>query len=391
MKKATKTLVLGSVLPVMLALPAAVQAETEASFGGFIKADMMWSDYSAQTRAGNVGDDFLVPSTIAVGPDKGNSGVFDAHAKTSRIWFKTVTKTDAGSIKSYIEADFNASGDERLTNQSAQGLRHAFLDWSYSDTGSILMGQTWGTFFNVGALPEAVDFIGPTSGSLFNRQMQLRWTKKTANGGSIMLAAENPSSDLDDGGSGVSGANFDNSEMPDLVARYNGKAGGLSYSAAVVLRDIAYESSNGALDDSDMGVAFSFSGAYMLGNGDDLKFAVNHGNLGRYIALDAIGDGVIEANGDIDLIDVTGGFVAYRHHWNKQLRSTISYATSTADNSNMAVADLTESVTNAYVNIMYSPIPKLTFGAEYMVAERETESGADGDLTRIQFMGKFVF
>jgi len=364
------------------------KANTTYSFGGFIKADAMWSEHSDQQRAGNVGDDFLVPSTIKAGGGSKGDKVFDAHAKTSRVWLKTVTDTDVGPIKSYIEFDFNASSDERLTNQSSNGLRHAFVDWQYSDTASLLAGQTWSTFFNVGALPEAVDFIGPTSGSLFNRQTQLRWTKKVGDG-SIMLSAENPSTGLNDGGSGISGSSFDDSTMPDLVARYNGKAGNLSYSTAVIGRDIAYKS--GAMDDDVYGVAVSVSGKYLFDNGDDVKFMVNHGNLGRYIALQAFRDGAVEADGDIELLDVTGGFVAYRHLWTEKLRSTVSYAMASADNASSTAVTTTESISNASINLMYSPTKPLTFGIEYMMADRELENGVDGDLKRLQFMTKYVF
>jgi len=364
---------------------------TTMDFGGFIKADAMWTEFSDAKRAGSVADDFLVPSLIAVGNgDNGGDAYFDAHAKHSRLWFKTQTNTSAGAVTSYLEMDFNSTeGNERITNQNASGLRHAFLNWDYSTTGSLLAGQTWSTFFNVGALPEAVDFIGPTSGTLFNRQLQVRWTKKTAAGGSFMLAAENPSVGFYDGGGGVDGNNLDDSTMPDLVARYNGKAGNFDYSAAAIVREIAYDNLN--RDDSDTGFALSLSGKYAFDNGDDIKFMLSHGNLGRYIALNAFRDGVVEADGSIDLIDVTGGFVAYRHWWSEKVRSTFSYAMSTADNPDSALADLTETVSNSSVNLLYSPTKSLTLGAEFIYADREVESGLEGDMTRLQFMGKLAF
>ncbi|TMP26646.1 porin, partial [Pseudoalteromonas rubra] len=42
-------------------------------------------------------------------------------------------------------------------------------------------------------------------------------------------------------------------------------------------------------------------------------------------------------------------------------------------------------------NLLYSPVKKLTFGVEFKHAERETESGADGDLDRLQFSAKYAF
>lgn len=363
---------------------------TRFQYGGFIKVDGLWSKHSDQQRANNVGDDFLVPSTIAVGDGtNGGDAVMDTNAKFSRLWFKTRSDTSAGLVTSYIEMDFNGSNDERLTNQSSNGLRHAFVSWDYSDSSSLLLGQTWSTFFNVGALPEAIDFIGPTSGSLFVRQTQARWTHKLDGGGSFMFAAENPSVSLYDAGGGYAANDIDDSVIPDLIARYNGKAGDLSYSIAAMGREIAYDA--GAIDESDYGFGLSLSGKWMLGNGDDLKFMVSHGNLGRYIALNAFRDGGVEADGSLELTDVTGGYIAYRHHWNDQWRSTFSYAMSTADNSSDIIADVTETVANANINLMYSPTKALSFGAEYIYAEREVESGLDGDLDRLQFMGKWAF
>lgn len=367
-----------------------IKKGTRFQYGGYIKMDGIWSQQSDQQRSNNVGDDFLVPSTIAVGDgDNKGDAVFDSNAKFSRLWFKTQTETSAGLVTSYIETDFNGSNDERLTNQSVNGLRHAFVNWDYSDTDSLLMGQTWSTFFNVGALPETIDFVGPTSGTVFIRQTQARWTHKMGDGASLMLSAENPSVSMYDAGGGYAANDIDDSSIPDLIARYNGKAGNFSYSLAAMAREIGYDS--GAQSDDEMGLGLSLSGKYVFENGDDVKFMVNHGNLGRYVALNAFRDAAVDVDGDVDLIDVTGGYIAYRHHWNEKLRSTFSYAMSSADNSSDILADVTETVSNANINVMYSPTQKLTLGAEFIYAEREVESGLDGDLERLQFMGKWAF
>lgn len=373
----------------LLLSPVVQAAETDYSFGGFIKLDALFSQHSDQQRAGNVGDDFLVPSTIAVG-DGSNKGdvIFDTNSKLSRLWFKTVTMTDVGEVKSYIEMDFNGGADERITNQSSTGLRHAFFSWKNSEDSSLLAGQTWSTFFNVATLPESVDFIGPTSGTIFIRQAQLRYTQALGNG-RWMVAAENPSVGLYDAGSGFDDNQVDSSAIPDLIARYDGSAAGINYSAAAMVRQINYD--DGANDDSKVGYGITASGKYVFNNGDDLKFMLSQGQLGRYIALNAFRDGAVEANGDVELITSMGGFIAYRHMWSEKLRSTLSYAYSQADNPNNLVADVTKSVSNTNVNLMYSPTKNLTFGGEYFIAQREVESGADGDLNRLQFTSKWVF
>jgi hypothetical protein len=262
------------------------------------------------------------------------------------------------------------------------------MAWDYADDASFLAGQTWSTFFNVGALPEAVEFIGPTSGSLFNRQTQVRWTKKTGNG-SFMFALENPSTSLADAGSGIEGSDFDDNAIPDIVARYNGQSGGHSWAISAIGREIGVDSAGA--DESDFGIGVNLAGKVVFANGNDLKYSIATGNLGRYIALNAFRDGGIDAAGNLDLTSVTGGYVAYRHHWNEKLRSTIQYALSTASLANGLAATNTEKVQNFNVNLMYSPTPKLTFGGELISASRELENGQDGDLTRFQVMAKYAF
>ncbi|MBL4828109.1 MAG: porin [Spongiibacteraceae bacterium] len=361
---------------------------TQFFYGGFIKMDAMWSDYSGGERSNNsLGDEILLPSTIPIGGPDGATR-FDSHVKTSRFYFKTSTQSEMGLLKTHIELDLlTSTGNERVSNSSNTRLRHAYLAWDYAEDASVLVGQTWSTFFNVGALPETLDFIGPTSGTVFNRQTQLRWTKKL-DGGSFMLAAENPSSGFYDGGVGFDGNNFDDNSMPDIVARYNLKSGPFAYSVALLGREISYD--EGVNDDS-YGVGLSVSGKYLFDNGDDLKFMFSHGALGRYIALNAFRDGTLLVDGSIDVMDVSGGFIAYRHLWSKKLRSTVSYAKAEADLSNVVAANTTSNVSNFNLNLIYSPFAKLSVGGEYIDAERQIQSGAKGDMKRLQFTVKYAF
>ncbi len=361
---------------------------TSFTYGGFVKIDGMYSDYKDGPRPGNIGDEILVPSLIPIGAE-GEGAHFDSTVKTSRFFFKTATETDAGLLKSHIEIDFlSGGGDERISNSTNPRIRHAFLDWDYADDASVRIGQTWSTFFNVGALPEAVDFIGPTSGTVFNRQAQIRWTKKL-DGGSFNFALENPSTSLADGGSGIVNSDFDDNTIPDIVARYNKTTGNHSWSIAAVGREIGLDS--GGMDETDFGVGVNVAGVYKFENGNDFKYSFATGNLGRYVALNAFRDGGIDANGELDLTSITGGYVAYRHRWNEKWRSTLTYALSVADLANGLAATNTERVSNLNLNLMYSPTPKLTFGGEIITANRELENGAEGDLTRLQVTAKYAF
>jgi hypothetical protein len=369
---------------------------TKFTYGGFVQLDAIHSEYS-EGKPNNLIEDFYVPSLVPVEPASGNADSYNStnfSAKTSRFFFTTATKTDAGLISSRVELDFilSGQGDERISNSWSPRLRHAFVNWEYDKGSSLLAGQSWSTFFNVGALPDVYDFVGP-AGTIFVRQPQIRWTM-----GGLQLALENPATRLNDAnGSTV----YDNGQQaPDVIARYNGNMGDMSWSAAAMGRQLRYEnrSDGGAIeDDSDdqFGYALSLSGKWMLGK-DDLRFMVNFGDaLGRYMGLNAFNDGYIKADGSIETFDQWGGFIAYQHYWSDRWRSTFSVSAAGADNpdtSDYAGADgLAKQYQSAHVNLSWLPAPKLAIGGELIFANKELEDGRDGDMSRVQFSVKYGF
>ncbi|GAA5315676.1 MAG: hypothetical protein AseanaTS_08810 [Candidatus Pelagadaptatus aseana] len=178
---------------------------TRFQYGGYIKMDMTSTDTTEIPH-------YFHPNSIGIEDEASGEREFGTSAKQSRFWLKGNHETSAGDIVSYIEMDFTGGDDqERLTNNNASRLRHAFLKWNYSEDSSLLAGQFWSTFMNTGAYPETLDWVGPTSGIVFIRQQQLRWTTKMG-GGSFMLAAENPFSYVD-------GDLDDTTDTPDLVVR----------------------------------------------------------------------------------------------------------------------------------------------------------------------------
>ncbi|MDN3392666.1 DcaP family trimeric outer membrane transporter [Pseudoalteromonas sp. APC 3691] len=369
------------------AATAAKIGDTEFTYGGYIKLDAMWSDYSAGAPAGsNVGRDFYVPSTLTVGDDNDSDAVFDMHARESRFNFGTSTLMDNGkTVKTKIELDFLASapgGNERVSNSYAPRVRHAFISYD-----GWLFGQTWSNFQNVGALPEALDFIGPAEGTVFVRQTQVKYTT-----GAWSFSLENPESTITtfDNKAGVM-AVTDDASLPDFTARYTHKADWGNLVVAALARQLTYKV--GAIDADETSFGVSASGMVKLGE-DNFKFMLTQGKgLGRYVGVN-VAHGAVLNGDDLDAIDSTSGFVAYQHKWNSQWRSTFLYSFFSADNNTDLLAisgDPTESSQSYSANILYSPVKRLTFGAELKHAERETESGVDGDLDRLQFSVKYSF
>lgn len=368
-----------------LSLPAfaANLSDTTVKYGGYVKLDAIWSDFSDGTLgAGHIGRDFYIPGTTPVTATSQEDAVFDMHARQSRFNFATATKLDDGSsIKTKIEIDFiaTAGGNERVSNSYTPRIRQAFVTYK-----GWLFGQAWSNFQNVGALPETLDFVGPAEGTVFARQSMVKYTA-----GAFSFSAENPESTVTvkDKGRVVT----DDAGMPDFTARYTHKGDWGNFVVTALARQLTYKA--GPADETETSFGISASGRVNFGK-NNLKFMVTQGKgLGRYVGLN-IAHGAVYDGQDLHAIDSTSGFVGYQHHWNDKLRSTFLYSFFSADNDTSLLGitgDPTESSTSYSANLLYSPVKKLTFGAEYKVGTRETQSGLDGDLDRIQFSAKYVF
>lgn len=349
-------------------------------FGGYVKLDTIFSDYSGGSVAsGNIGRDFYIAGTVPVG-DSGESYT-DMHAKESRINFKSTHNLDNGAtINTMLEMDFLATndGNERVSNSYAPRLRHAFFTYN-----KWLFGQTWMTFFNVGALPENLDFVGPAESTIFGRQAMIRYTT-----GNWQFAAENPETTITPYGGGGRIVADDNL-VPDLVARY--KLG--SVTIAGIVRELAYDSSAAGIDDSTWGYGISLSGKHMIGDKDDFRWMASAGSgMGRYMGLNTANGAVLDADGNLEAIDSMGIFGSFRHFWNEKWRSNLTLGYLSVDNdTDLTGMGVTSDATSLHVNLIYSPVPKMDFGIEYMHANREIESGIDGDLDRIQFSAKYAY
>jgi len=377
------------------ARPGRDSSGTVFDYGGYVQLDTILSHYG-EGRPDKLMDDLFVPSLIPVESAAGDSDGFNSlnmHAKTSRFFFKTRTETDAGTISSHIELDFllSGQGDERVSNSFSSRVRHAIVSWDYAENKSLMAGQYWSTFFNVAALPDYLDFVGP-AGTVFERQPQIRWT-----GGPLQLAIENQTSRINvpEGGSRIN----DGEVMPDLVARYNGRSDNLSWSVAGILRQLSYEvratPQSEISSDEAWAYALSVSGKWQ-GERDDLRFMANVGpGLGRYIGLNAFNDGYVDSDGNIDTIHQWGAVLAYRHYWSPQWRSTLGLSASGADNPSqndfLAAGELAKRYRSMHVNLNYLPAPRLQIGGELMYGYKELEDGRDGDMSRLQFAVKYAF
>ncbi len=359
--------------------------KTRVTYGGYVKLDVITERTSGgQVPSGSIARDFLIPGAIPVG---GEASGFDTDFSARQTRFFLKTETDVGDdhkIGSHIELDFmvTSGGDERISNSFAPRVRQAYITFD-----NWLFGQTWSTFQDVSALPEAMDFIGPTPGTVFDRQPMIRYT----NGG-LQIALEQPETTITTptGARIVAG----DDSLPDMVVRYNHKGEFGHLTAAAIGRVLRVnEDDFGLINDSSFGYGVSLSGKLNVGERDDFKFMATAGEgLGRYIGLNIVNDAAVRADGSLAPIATYSGFAAYRHFWNDKWRSTLSGSYFKADNPVLLTTGLvTDESWNLFGNLVYSPVAPLDIGIEYMYAKRRIEDGASGNLQKVQMSAKYKF
>lgn len=357
------------------------------SFGGFVKLDAMLTDTNAGEIAdGSAGRMFYLPSTIPVGGVDEAHADIDTHAMFSRFWFASDGEVQGHKTRAYLEFDLFGGGMSNLGNQASTNTHGVTLRQAYVTWDKWLAGQTWSNFQDVAALPDAVDFVGPTEGTTFVRQAQVRYTS-----GPFSVALENPQT-LANAYRSTTRTISDDGSLPDLTARWTSKGDWGHFSVAGIARQLRHDTATTSASDTGYGV--SVSGKYNLGKSDDVRYMLTAGRgIGRYVAFGLGADGVLDATGgELDGIGVLAGFVSWRHVFNPKLRGNLMFSRAQLDNdTDWTGFGVTESAQSVHANLIYSPFPKLDIGAELIWGNREVESGADGDLRRLHTTVKYSF
>jgi hypothetical protein len=366
---------------------AADEPGTTYKFGGYVKFDAMFTDYSDGAPTGTSGGNSLIrqfyfPAQLPVGDGSADDDITaDFQARETRLNFRADTLTEGGDkITAFVEMDFflDPDANEVISNSYQPRLRHAFIKYN-----KWTFGQTWSTFQDVTVLPEALDFVGPAESTTFIRQSQIRYTT-----GNLELAVENPETF-------VSGGDRQLSSIPDLIGRYSFKMAGGSYiRVAALVRNLKIQDTGNGSQEDETAYGISGSAKFVFGGGADIRAMVTFGDgVGRYLGLAFVPDGYVDENtGAIATAEALGAFVSLRVPWNDKWRSNFMVGSTSIDyDDDVQAAGLNDTATSFHVNLIYRPVPKLDIGAELIYAERELVNGTDGDMTRLQFSAKYAF
>ncbi|MEM9838335.1 MAG: DcaP family trimeric outer membrane transporter [Pseudomonadota bacterium] len=361
-----------------------MSGDTEVVLGGYIKLDASVTEFTGgELPTSSLGRDFYIPGLVPVGGE-GSDPVIDFNPRESRFFFGFNTQNNGHKIGGKLEFDFQVTsdGNERVSNSFTPRMRQAFVtidNW--------LLGQTWSTFQDVAALPDNLDFIGPTEGTVFDRQPMIRYTK-----GPIQIAIEQPETEITTatGGRMMPGDDL----LPDLALRYNAKGDYGHVTVAGILRQLKAGSDVTGMDDEvAYGWGVSASGKLKMGSKDDFRFMATYGEgIGRYVGVNIVNDAALQADGSLETIPTTSGFISYRHFWNNQWRSNLTLGYFEADNPvQLTSGAVTDTVTSIHANLIYSLTSKIDVGVELIRADRELENGDDGAMNKIQFSAKYGF
>lgn len=368
---------------------------TTINIGGYIKTVVTFSRWDDGVVAANsLGRDFYLPSAIPVGGIR-ESIDNDFSAKQTRLWLNLSTDVSGRLLKGYIEADFQTApgiqASERTTNGYNLALRRAFMQY-----GKLTIGQDWTTFQNVAVLPESVDFVGPTEGTVFVRQPLVRVSLPIASGTTLHVSAENAETASSSLGTPALVEN-DDDRLPDFAARLAYSGGWGEASLAGLVRQLSVESGAG----SDQGTGWGISGATKVLFGaakqHDLRMMATYGSgIGRYVGLNFAPDAVLQpASTTIETPNVFAALMAVRIRLTPQLRTSVMGGLQEVGYpdrlSTFGLSNFNERAWSLAGNLFYTLASGFDIGVEYRRGERILVNGESGQLDRLEFGAKYTF
>lgn len=366
--------------------------------GGYVNLSLINSLDPLETT-----DRFIVGSIPPEGvqnPDA-RSG-FSVTANQTRVNLEVREQTTHGSLRAFIEGDFEGSGD-------AFRLRHAFGQY-----GQLLAGKTWSTFANLEAQPEGVDFEG-INGAVIIRQSQLRFFPELGRDLSLVMALEDPRTDIVNG-TGDQGfwdlaISLDRLPLASL--------GSWNYKVGVIARELTgtYTSADPdvpatgpeelPVDDAiGWGITTSGRKAFSrLGDNDFLLWQVTYGEgIGHYLNdLNTIGggDAVFDPQGQLQPLPVFAGYLSFQHKWAKTsrwvrnwpglLRSNVTVSWVDIDTFDFQDGGDYAQTLRFSINALYFPTQNVRMGVEYLWGQRENKDGSKGSANQVQFSMRYNF
>ena len=254
---------------------------------------------------------------------------------------------------------------------------------AFSGVVDLLFGQAWGTYVDLEAWPDILDFEGPGA-AIATRQPMVRWSKGVSESIDVRIALEQS------GDGSVEGADM-LTAWPDLVGTVKWSHGGGHLRAAGIVRDIRVSAGDEPAT-SAVGWGLAGSGKVTLPAKSNLLFEVSYGEGVSAYYNDGPPNGVYDpATSSIELLPLFGYYIGFEHGWNKTLSTAILYSAIGVDNLESQGDNAFKKSAYFSLNLIWRPDPALMFGAEFLSGGRRDKDGAEGTDNRIQLSSQFSF
>lgn len=363
--------------------------DTKVTVGGYVKL-MMTYDTDGTVTAPFNGDLYNAYGTPIDGTTNAESTDLRFTARESRLFIKSSTETEYGTLSSHIEGDFFADIDAdspTWSNSHGFRIRHAYMKLQ-NGKNSLLAGQTWTNFMDFASSLPPMDF-GADPGSSFVRQAQVKYQYDMRPGHNVSVSLENPTLGLC--ANWVNCGSTTEDTLPDMVVKYFYANKHVTFAPRVLLRRLEIDGQ------SEFAYGLAVGASVNFGNGHKAVLTAMHGDgIGRYAGLGFnAGAGISKINGEMDTLkysSINGGFsfaVTDNIDW------TIGAGYSEQDDEGFDKGILSEFANrNAFswhTNLYWDITKELQYAVGVTFGEAEIMSHAKGDMARYQSYIRYSF
>lgn len=341
------------------------KAGANVNIYGFVRADAQYKIEGADGIFSSIDKADLTNS-------KANEDRFYATARTTRLGLDFKAPVEGADVGGKIEVDFGSgSGDGALR------MRHAYLTYN-----NWLVGQTTSNFLSGATVPEMIDFSSPL-GIGTKRTPMVRYADKINANTSYAVSLEK-------------GA--DVNRLPAATAKVDYKFNKGVVNARALVQEVRNRTSletSAAYDDKKVGWGLAVGANVKPVDGLSLNVDYSHVKGDNfYLGYTNSNTAYVVDGNDIDLSEFDAVTVGATYQFTPKVRSTLGYGAVFFDKDAGTTVDKgtpNKKLQQAWLNVLYSPVKPLSFGAEYVYGKRDTVDNKTGKENHVGFMAKYDF